>query len=147
VTGWGTEATATDATAVTAYGIRTKAISTLLTSISECRNLAEYMVFRYKDPVLRAKSFAVNAERAPTTMWPAVLGLEIGDRVTLQRTPQNVGSQISTALLVERIDHDIDQDKWETKLLGSPVDPNTESAATYWVLGTSTFDSQTVLYF
>ncbi len=141
------EYTATDATATTTYGTRTKSISTLLTSIAEARNLAEYIVLRYKAPVLRAKSFGVNAERAATTMWPAVLGLEIGDRINLQRTPQNVGTQIATNLLVEHIDHDIDQDSWETKLLGSPVDPNTESSTTYWLLGTSTFDSQTVLYF
>lgn len=139
--------TAQDSTSITAYGLRSKSIQTQIRNLLELRNLAEFMVLRYKDPVLRAKQFSVNAERAPTTMWPALLGLEIGDRVTLQRTPQNVGSQISTVLLVERIQHDIDQDKWETRLLGSPVDPNTESATTHWVLGTSTFDSQTVLYF
>jgi len=141
------EVTATDSTSVTSYGMRSKSISTHLTDIGEARNLAEYIVNRYKNPVLRAKTFGVNAERAATTMWPALLGLEIGDRINLQRTPQNVGTQISTNLLVEHIDHDIDQDSWETKLLGSPVDPNTESSATYWVLGTSTFDSQTVVYF
>ncbi len=139
--------TATDSTSITAYGLRSKSIQTQLLTMLELRNLAEYIVLRYKAPVLRAKQFSVNAERAASTMWPAVLGLEIGDRITLQRTPQNVGSQISTALLVERIDHDIDQDRWETKLLGSPVDSNTESSSTYWLLGTSTFDSQTVLYF
>jgi hypothetical protein len=147
VTGPNVEYTATDATAVTAYGIRSKSIQTLLRTVNECRNLAEYIVLRYKDPVLRAKQFGVNAERTPSTMWPAVLGLELGDRITLQRTPQNVGTQISTALLVERIQHDIDQNRWETRLLGSPVDANTESAATYWVLGTSAFDDETVLYF
>lgn len=136
VTGDGIEAQrAQDATSIDTYGRRSTTITTYLDNENTARNLAEYVVARRKDPQLRVDALAVKPERAPATMYPDVLTLEPGDRITVQRTPQGTGAQISEEMWVDGVawqigkDHDVTLTVW-----CSPVD-----AGTWITWGTSTW--------
>lgn len=72
------------------------------------KNLAEFIIAAYKDPSLRVPKVEVS----PTlddNLWPNMLDRELGDLVTVERTPQGVGSQISVDRVINGIDWDISE--------------------------------------
>ncbi len=146
VSGATAEYTARDKTSADTYGVRSGGRSTALRYVRECRHLAEYDVARYKNPTLRIKQFKIRPAKAPSTIWPLVLGLEIGDRVRLERTPQRVGAQIQADLLIEQEVWSMSSDVWEVAYTGSPVDSKLVSSSTHWVLGKSKLGTETRLY-
>jgi hypothetical protein len=142
VTGPGVSGTASDSTSITSYGRRRQSRQTLLRTANDVRALAELIVLDYKDPKVRADGFTVRPARAPSTAWPIVLGLEIGSKVTLSRTPQALGSAISQTLVIQSVEHNLEPEgDWSVKFTGAPYD-----TTSYWTLGTSSFDSATKLY-
>lgn len=99
----------------------------LLTTDGEALDLATGFLARNKDPHLRCPGLEVKPGRNPATIFPTVLGTQLLDRVTLERTPQGVGSQIAVEMIVDQITHRFTSKNWSTTLRVSPVDPNTES--------------------
>lgn len=124
-------ATSTDATSVANYGQQSQSITTLLPTLQLAQNMADGLVFWRRNPVIRSRPILVMAGGQPS-VWATVLGLEIGDRVTVKITPKGVGAQISQDLIIERIDWHITVDQWDVSFTGSPV------PASFFVLGTST---------
>lgn len=82
---------------------------------------ANWLLNRYKDRADRLASMLL-LPRTDTDLWPAVLGLELGYRITVGRTPLGSGSESQVDQYVERIDETISPKVWETTLVGSPVD-------------------------
>jgi hypothetical protein len=124
---------ASDATSQTSYLKRTKTLSDLqLDSDTKALSLAQLVVARYKDPLLRVTGLTIAPDADPTNLYPQVLGREIGDRITVKRRPQGVGSAISADVTIEGISHRITSGSWETSWNLSPAD-----ATTYWLLGTA----------
>jgi len=115
--------TAVDATSQTTYGPIEKSMSGLvLQHDRNARQLAEYLVFRYKDPQVRAEGWSLQPELDGAD-WDDIFGLEIGHLVTLECTPINVGSQIVMAQHLERIHDAITPSSWTVEFNGSPQDP------------------------
>ena len=117
---------ASDATSITNY-LRQQdpaSLAGLLNqSDAEIKDMGYWRLGKYKNPVQRITGMTLTPRAAPTTMYPEVLGRKISERVTVTRTPQAVGSAISTALLVEGIQHTITVDGlWTTQMLLSPAD-------------------------
>jgi hypothetical protein len=140
VTGsFGRSATEEDSSSKTAYGLQTFTLSTVLSRQAEVTSAAEGILSRRKEPILRADAITVKPARQ-TSAWPTVLALELGDRIVIEVTPRNVSPQIQRTLLVERLDWSISVDRWEVAVTGSPV-----PAESFWVLGTSELDTETVL--
>lgn len=114
--------TASDSTSQTAFGRRAQTFDTKLKSSNEAQNLAEWKVFRRKNPITRINSLTIR----PTDQqsWQAALGLRIGDRVTFRFHPQQVGTAINLPFRVEGIDHRIGDgiNEWTTTFDLSPVD-------------------------
>jgi len=127
-------ATSTDATAATAYGLRSRSVSTLLGSIALCQDMADGLVYWWKDPQTRTLPLQVHPG-AQTAKWATCLGLEIGDRITVEITPKNVGTQIVLTLLVESLAWDIDGSDWVLTIQGSPV------PSSFLVLDTDVLDT------
>lgn len=126
----GTTVTARDDTSVDTYGPRTWALSGLFRDERQARHVAEAKVARYKDPLSRADAWRVNPEKDPST-WGDVLALDIGNRVTLEITPAQTGTQVVEDNHIEQIEHEITPSAWTVGFRGSPVDPNVDSYFTW----------------
>jgi hypothetical protein len=74
----------------------------------------------------------VSPERAPTTLYPQVLGREIGEQITIKRRPQSVGAVMSFDARIEGESHTINPDAWTATFSLSPADSATTSY--YWQL-------------
>lgn len=102
-------------------------------------NAAISKLGQYKDPQMRIDELTVNARRKTAYQSPCVT-LDIGDRITVNRTPQNVGSAISKTLIIEGIKHHITRDGWTVTFNTSPTLQNAPfvlDSATLGVLGTN----------
>jgi hypothetical protein len=90
--------------------------------ITQCK----WLLAKYKDPHTRVSSVTVNPQSSPAVLWPAVLGLTIGDRITVSRKIAGVGSAVSAEYWIEQITHAADaQQNWLTTWSLSPVDTDT----------------------
>lgn len=129
----GVAQTARDATSIAAYQVSSYTVEGLYHDDDEhSRYLAQFLLDAYKDPVERVRSMTVNPYRDPDDLWPAILGLELTDRVTLEETPQHVTPAVTRTLVVEGISHTFGPKSWETAL---DVSENTAATQAYWALG------------
>lgn len=124
-----------DATSASTYGeIWAPDLTNLLMATDgEALDRATATVLRYKDPSLRVESITIIPwQPDPTNAWPQVLGRKIGDRITVKRRPQGVGSAISQDCQIERITHRFAAGEWATTWSLSSVDPN---ETLWWQIG------------
>lgn len=84
------------------------------------KHYAEWIVNTHKEPTSRVGAVTLELTGDPTALYPAILALEIGDRVTYKRTPQGVGTTIDLAMRVEAISHETGGGYWRTTLQLSP---------------------------
>lgn len=87
------------------------------------RDAADFLLSEYKDPLQRFTQITVNPRRQATTTWPAVLGRELTDKITVKRRPQAVGTPISQDSVIEGINHTFDavSKNWQTWFNVSPA--------------------------
>lgn len=133
----GTEERAYDADSDRQYGPVTTSKTLLLALQTDARALADYMLQRRKDPQLRFEDVTV-ALLESDTYWDSVLARELGDRITIERTPPRLGgtpAQFSKEVNIEKIELSLKPARDSVaKLRVSVADPNF-----YWILGDSTF--------
>ncbi len=125
----GTLQSATDAASTTAYGPRTDSVTGLLmTSDGDALSQAQYILSRYKDPVLRAKSITIYPQARPADLWPKVLGFDISTRITLRLNQASLDKDY----FIEGISHDVNAQTgtWATTWQLSEADNQV-----YWALG------------
>jgi hypothetical protein len=82
---------------------------------------------------------SVNVRRDSAYQSPCVT-LDIGDRITVERTPQDVGAQIVKNLILEGVKHSITRDNWVVTFNTSPSLENAPfvlDSATLGVLDTN----------
>lgn len=115
----GTPQTASDAASQTRYGVRAHTRSLLLTSDVVAADAAAWEVARNKDAELRFPRVTVSGLR-DESMWPALLGLELSDRVEVRLRPPRARA-IVRACYVEQITHRDLLGRWETTLALSPA--------------------------
>lgn len=133
----GGSVTSSDTASQALHGPKSETVSTLLRNGFELRALGEYRVGRFGSPQVRSRPFTLSPEALGASTYGDLLGLEIGDLFTLERTPQGVGSQIVQELVLEGISWSFPQDQdVKVTLQGSPPDPNT-----YAVFDTGEFDN------
>jgi hypothetical protein len=90
----GVEQVAEDAASEARYLVKEYArTDLLLTSDAEALAWAQWKLGQLKDPELRFSQVAFNVPRAreSATVWPVLLGRELGDRVTVTRRPPGGG--------------------------------------------------------
>lgn len=92
----------------TAYGISAESVETLVNSVAQLQNLADFIVAKYADPEYRFSGVDLNLDKMTAPNRAAVLGLEIGDIILIKFTPNNVGAAIEQYGQIIRVDHDID---------------------------------------
>lgn len=116
----GVAVTATDTASITAYGVRSYSLSTVASTDADSATTAARIITRYAEPELRFDNFTIAPRYQPDDLIPQALGREIGDRVTVIRTPQNVGSPIIKDGIIEGVTHTITPDDWLTAFNLSP---------------------------
>ena len=73
-------------------------------------------------PTPSVEGLKISPRKSPATLFPQVLGRELGDRMTWTRRPQNVGAAISRDVIVEGVSHDFAPKHWETTFLIDATD-------------------------
>ncbi len=134
----------TDATSIAKFYERLDTVSGLQNqSDSEISDLANWRLATRKNPVPRVTSLEVKPRRGPATLFPQVLGRDLGHRLTVKRRPQGVGSALTYTVLIEGIEHVGTIDNWVTRWYLSSSDsqsalqPLILDDATYGLLDTN----------
>lgn len=108
----GNEQTVTDLTSVAAYFVRTLD-RTGLFALNDVDMLdqARLLLARYATPEVRLRQVQVSVNAIPAARQAEVLGLELTDRVTVERTPPGGGSpsSLTQAALINGIAWEISQ--------------------------------------
>lgn len=131
----GITVTKTDAAYVEKYGERGWSAPTSLDSSDNViADRAAYFLSRYKELGTRLAAMTVAPMSDPTNLWPQVLGRQIGDRITIKRTPLGTGNEISTEQIIEGITHTFTPRTWKTVYRGSPAE-----TTIYFILDDATY--------
>ncbi|MEU1800908.1 hypothetical protein [Streptomyces sp. NPDC019937] len=120
-----------DPTGITNYFPRTLTRTINSSSALECQDAAGYLLSRYKQPAVRVASLKLHPSANPT-LWPVLLGLELGARVRVIRRPPGA-PPITVDCFVESIQWDLgdDADAWVT-LQCSPADVTPYGVIAAW---------------
>ncbi len=130
--------TVRDSSSITAYGRRAEVFGSLHANQGDARNLGLWRLDRRSDPQIVVKQMTIQPRRSPTTLFPQVLDREIGNRITIRRRPQNVGTLIEQERIVTGVAHEITVDNWTTTWALTEATPS-YSAGTYWRVGDATY--------
>lgn len=107
---------------VTAYGRRLDTLSTLHYDVRDAKNLGQWRISLFDDPSYVFTQLELAPRTDAANLYPQALGREIGDRVTVVRRPQGVGSAISQERWIEGVEHHITPEDWRTRFyLAEPV--------------------------
>jgi hypothetical protein len=96
-----------DAGSQTTYGITEQNVTTLLSTEAQLESLADYLVFRYKEPEFRIESVTVNVKAMSDTEVNDVLGLELGNQADVIFQPTGQGTIIALRNRIIGISHDV----------------------------------------
>lgn len=84
------EVTESDITSITTYGERDFNEPTLLSSTGQLRDLADALVSQYAEPELRIEGLTIDLRSISPSQRTSLLGLELGDIVQVQFTPNDI---------------------------------------------------------
>lgn len=113
----GSVITATDTVSTAKYSVRSVDIHSLFTLVTPENDLAYFHLAHYANPVPYIEGLEIIPRNDPANLWPQVLGRDLGDRITFERRPQNVGTAISTETIIEGVTHDIAPKSWVTRFM------------------------------
>lgn len=98
----GSTFTAEDATSIATYWRRTAQRTILAASELDCQAQAQFLVSLFKDPVLRFTSLSATPVEGES-WWASVLGLDMGDPLTVKRRPPGGGNVISQQVRIQGV--------------------------------------------
>ncbi len=124
-----------DVASLAAYGPRPRQVDTQATTASQARSAGEWLIARFSQPKSRVQGIGVHASAAPIGFRSA-RNLRIGDRVTSQLHPQQVGSATTHDLFIEKVAHQVTGVRWRTTWKTSAIDTFTP-----WIWGVSEWDT------
>ena len=138
----GTEQVATNAASVALHGeAEVQRSDLLLTSDAEVLSLAEWTVASQSEVLPRVPKVRVPISRYDADAAFQVLSLDLGERVATVRSPQGLGTAISSEFVIDGLRHEIDGSQWWLEAYVSPVPEATVNLAVY---DTSVYDGTDV---
>lgn len=110
-----TTVTARSVASINLYGLIADEQNDLLhADTAELADATDWMIARYAQPRTRVREFTVVPQRAASTLFPSVLGWELGTRITVTAQPMDTGVTFSQVVDVESVQHAIGQQSWST---------------------------------
>jgi hypothetical protein len=88
------ELTVTNPASISLYGERDTNVSTFLKELADLQTLGDFLVNRYADPEYRFDSLTINLKTVTPTERDELLGLELGDVVLVEFTPNGIAPAI-----------------------------------------------------
>lgn len=104
----GGTAVANNAAAELEYGVDVLRVDTLLSDDTQAQALADFYSGRFAAPLVRINSLTIPVDALSGAQLGQVLGLDLGDQVTVRFTPNGIGDPIEQIVAVESIEHQID---------------------------------------
>jgi len=91
----------------------------------------------------RIEAIDIRPQSDPANIWPVVLGIDLRDSITVKTDPPGSGDGLNQQVTVESIGHVITLDTWDVSYGCFPL--ASIETGSYWILGTSELDTETVL--
>jgi hypothetical protein len=111
----GTEQVVEDATSQSQYLVHTFERSDLIHQTdTESLDYATYVLGALKEPELRFDSITIRPQRSPATLYPHVLGRDLGDRITVRLRPPGRTDVIERDCFIRGIQHTFTPESWTT---------------------------------
>lgn len=130
-----------DATSVAAYGEQSDSVSANFLPTwggYVARQLGAFRLRARKDVAARIPMIRIKPRKATSTYLPTLLGLELGERVVVNRRPTGGSGSFSLSCTVQGIHHNIATDNWTTTLYLSPI-LSSYTEAPYLTMGDATY--------
>lgn len=121
-----------DEASISQYGLVSKSVDAPLSTRAQAADIAGRILARYAEPATRIDECEVLVASLSTVPVESVIGLELGDVVTVVRTPLNTGSTLTVVERVEGISHTVRPDSWLVSLKLSPA-----QTVPWWRVGDS----------
>jgi hypothetical protein len=121
----GTTQVAQDTTSVSQYLVKTyQRLDLISQTDDEALSWANYLLYQFSTPRRRWSTLSFNTPTPDVAdvYWPAVLGLEFGDRITIKRRPAGGGSPIVRDCFVRGITHTSDGQAWTVQFVLQSAD-------------------------
>jgi hypothetical protein len=106
----------------TAYGVQAVEVETLVSTQVQLQNIADFLVQKYGDPEYRFETIQVNLDTVGSVNKATCLGLEIGDIISIEFTPNNIGDPILQFGQIIRIEHSIDTARHDMSISVASLD-------------------------
>lgn len=100
-------ATSNNALSQTRYGILDRDVQTLLSTLTQVEDYADFLVGRYGEPDYRFARIAVDMSNLNSSQKAAMFGLDMGSVIQVKFTPNGIGPAIERYGLVISINHQI----------------------------------------
>jgi hypothetical protein len=133
----GAAGTFRDEDSIALYGLQSSSFTAPLNGVGAAVSMARHYVGLRNHPHTRVAAVTLNPRNTPATMFPQVLGRDIGDRITAVRNvtgtlrPAVTTSPISAQVTIEGITHRISRKNWSTTWTTVPA-PLTSAEAGYF---------------
>ena len=116
--------TAVGTASVAAYGVIDYELrDVLLADDTQAQTLADVILDRYQEPLLRIDSVEVNMNGLTSVQQGKILSLDLGSLVRVVYTPSGIGDAIEQFVSVDSIEHDIDSQEHRVRFDFSQGDP------------------------
>jgi hypothetical protein len=103
-------ATANGALSQTRYGILEQNVQTLLSTLTQVEDYADFLVGRYSEPDYRFARIAVDMANLDSSQKAAMFGLDMGSVIQVKFTPNGIGPAIERYGIVIAINHQVSAD-------------------------------------
>jgi hypothetical protein len=101
----GGSVTVSDTVSIEAYGTFDQSYDTLLDDLIDAENLAAWQIDLYSQPQYRVEKISILLHGLEIADQQTVLGLELGDVVTVTWTPNNVGDPLTQITIIDAIEY------------------------------------------
>lgn len=119
----GTDLESVDAAAGDEFLVRTLPLGSLFNlTDTETQDLLDFHLERYSAPEVRFDTATINVGALTSAQVTQIVGLDLTDVVTVERSPLGVGDAISLTCLIDGIEHSITNRSWTVSLSFSNAD-------------------------
>jgi len=123
------------------YGLFNKDVVTYLSDPTDAQGITNIIGDYYALPQTRVSSVGFDAVGLPGIAWTQVLGSDLADKVSVERTTVDGRTRLYPSI-IESVSHDITPMNWRVGLELSPV-----PVTTTFTLGTSTLGGTATLWY